>query len=201
MVFVLSRWRRSLTFPSGTRRTSSTSAKRRFCATFDRRPLTRPLQSAIMILLVERPPEAPHLSRAEHLLYAHRQRVTINKSDSNPTSIFFSPFKKCCKREHLASAGCFLYAKKATAGTLAGDRWQRCGWPNHFYFTTRFWKSQKNIEKVLKKYKKSIDFFRRVWYYIITGRGKGTPTEAERRTTQWKRFTDFTTTQKQRPAF
>nr|DAI21825.1 MAG TPA: hypothetical protein [Caudoviricetes sp.] len=59
----------------------------------------------------------------------------------------------------------------------------------------------KNIEKVLKKYKKSIDFCRRMWYYIITGRGKGTPTEAERRTTQWKRFTDFTTTQKQHPAF
>nr|DAV09482.1 MAG TPA: hypothetical protein [Caudoviricetes sp.] len=34
--------------------------------------MTRPLQSAIIILLVELPPEAPYFSQAEHLLYANQ---------------------------------------------------------------------------------------------------------------------------------
>lgn len=99
MVFVLSRWRRSLTFPSGTRRTSSTSAKRRFCATFDRQPLTRSLQSAIMTLLVERPPEAPYFSQAEHLLYANQGAGNYQQGGRQSAELFFSPFKQECDEQ------------------------------------------------------------------------------------------------------
>jgi hypothetical protein len=137
-----------------------------------------------MILLVGRPPEAPYFSQAEHLLYANQGAGNYQQVGQQPDEHILFSFRECDEQKETPGqlAGCFLYAKKATAGTLAVDHWQRCGWPNRFYFISRFWKSQKNIEKVLKKYKKSIDFCRRVWYYIITGRGKGTPTEAERRT-------------------
>lgn len=120
--FVSSRWRRSLTFLSGTRRTSSTSAKERFCATFDSRPLTRPLQSAIMILLVGRPPEAPYISMLGIHSTPTRERVTINKSDGNPTSIFFSPFKNVTsRRKHPVNwLGVFFMPKKPPLGHLPG---------------------------------------------------------------------------------
>lgn len=164
MAFALSRWRRSLTFLFGTLKISSTSAKGKFCVTFDCRPLTRSLQSAIMMLLVERPPEAPYLSRAEHLLYAHKAAGNYQQVGQQPDEhILFSFREMLQKRTPGHTAGCFLYAKKATAGTLAVYHWQRCGWPNRFYFTTRFLESQKNIKKVSKKYKKSIDIRCALW--------------------------------------
>lgn len=123
MAFALSRWRRSLTFLFGTLKISSTSAKRKFCATFDGRPLTRPLQSDIIILLVGRPPEAPYISMAEQLLYAHQGAGNYRQVGQQPDEHILFSFQECYEQKGTPghTAGCFLYAKKATAGTLAGD--------------------------------------------------------------------------------
>jgi hypothetical protein len=55
------------------------------------------------------------------LIYAHRQRVTINKSDSNPTSIFFSSFENVTsRRKHPVNwLGVFFMPKKS-------HRWDTC---------------------------------------------------------------------------
>ena len=114
MAFALSRWRRSLTFLSGTRRTSSTSAKERFCATFDGRPLTNPLQSAIMILLVGRPPEAPYFSLAGYSLHAHQGAGNYQQVGRQPDEHILFSFQECDEQKETPGqlAGCFLYAKK-----------------------------------------------------------------------------------------
>lgn len=113
MAFALSHWPRNSTFLSGTLKISYTSAKEKFCATFDRQPLTRSLQSAIMILLVGRPPEAPYLSRAEHLLYAHQAAGNYQQGGRQPAEhILFSFQEMLQKRTPGYTAGCFLYVKK-----------------------------------------------------------------------------------------
>lgn len=113
MVFVLSRWRRSLTFLSGTLKISFTSVKGRFCATFDSQPLTRSLQSAIMILLVGRPPEAPCIYLAGYSLHAHQAAGNYQQVGRQPDEhILFSFQEMLQKRTPGYTAGCFLYAKK-----------------------------------------------------------------------------------------
>lgn len=95
----------------------------------------------------------------------HQAEGNYQQVGRQPDEHILFSFQKCGEQKETPghTAGCFLYAKKTTAGTLAGDHWQRCGWPNRFYFTTGFWKSQKNIKKVLKKYKKSIDICCVLW--------------------------------------
>jgi hypothetical protein len=117
------------------------------------------------MLLVGRPPEAPCIFLAGYSLHAHQAAGNYQQVGQQPDEHILFSFQECDEQKKAPSqlAGCFLYAKKATAGTLAVDHWQRCGWPNRFYFTTRFLESQKKIEKVLKKYKKSIDFCRLLW--------------------------------------
>lgn len=112
--FVLNRWRRSLTFLFSTLKISSTSVKERFCATFDSRPLTRPPQSAIMILLIERPPEAPYLSRAEHLLYTLQAAGNYQQGGRQSAEHILFSFQECDEQKETPGqlAGCFLYAKK-----------------------------------------------------------------------------------------
>lgn len=114
MAFVLSHWRRSLTFLSGTHRTSSISAKGRFCAIFDSRPLTRPPQSAIMMLLVGRPPEAPYISRAGQLLYANHGAGNYQQGGRQSAEHILLSFQECDEqREHLAiRLGVFFMPKK-----------------------------------------------------------------------------------------
>nr|DAI21824.1 MAG TPA: hypothetical protein [Caudoviricetes sp.] len=72
-----------------------------------------------MMLLVERPPEAPYFCWTERLLCA-RQRVTINTSDGNPTSIFFSPYKNVTsRRKHPVNwLGVFFMPRKPPLGHL-----------------------------------------------------------------------------------
>lgn len=121
MAFALSRWRRSLTFLFGTLKISSTSAKGRFCATFDSRPLTRPPQSAIMMLLVGRPPEAPYFSQAEHFLYASQGAGNYQQVGQQPDEHILFSFQECDEQKETPGqlAGCFLYAKKS-------HRWDTC---------------------------------------------------------------------------
>jgi hypothetical protein len=67
-----------------------------------------------MTLLVERPPEAPYFSQAEHLLYANQGAGNYQQGGRQSAEhILFSFQEMLQKRTPGYTAGCFLYAKKS----------------------------------------------------------------------------------------